>query len=126
MIQRRVGFYFLAALLLTLSLTDSSSAQAGKPVAYSILMDNTGSLRSQFIQVADLSKGIVERIYQQGPISLFVFKTQGKKNMPFAQVSSDIKWSQDKNLLHQYIDTVYVVPGQTGLMDGIAAIAAEL
>lgn len=123
---RRVSFYFLSSLLLILNLCGSADAQSEKPVVHSILIDNTGSLRSQVEQVVDLSKGIVERTYLQGPISLFVFKTQGSKNNPLAVVSSDIKWSQDRNRLHQYIDTVFVVFGQTKLMDGISAIAGEL
>lgn len=122
----RVSFQVLSVLLLTITLSSAATAQTEKQVAYGILIDNTGSLRSQFDQVLNVSKGIVEQTYQRGPISLFVFKTHGSKNNPMALVSSDIKWSQDKDLLHQYMDTLFVVSGQTTLMDGINAIAIEL
>ena len=125
MILRRVSSHLLSALLLTIVLSSSASSQERK-VAYGILIDNTGSLRTQFDQVVKLSKEIVGSTYQRGPISLFVFKTQGAKSSPLAVVSSDIQWSQDQAILDKYIDSVFVVPGQTILMDGINAIAMQL
>jgi hypothetical protein len=124
--SKRVVVHLVLALLLALSLSNTVLAQAEQKTAYGILIDNTGSMRSQFDLVVRLSKGIVEQTHQRGPISLFPFKTQGSKSNPVAVVSSDIGWSQDKTILYKYIDSIFVVPGQTTLMDGINAIAEKL
>jgi hypothetical protein len=97
-----------------------------RKVAFGILVDNTGSLRTQFDLVLDLSHRIVDRTYQRGPISLFVFKPQGGKNNPQAVISSDIQWSQDKELIGKYLDSIFVVPGQTTIMDAINSMAVAL
>jgi hypothetical protein len=121
----RFGLQLLAALLLSLSLSVSVPAQTEKQIAYGILIDNTGSIRSQFGQVLTLSKGIVDRTYRQGPVSLFTFKSSGRKS-ELALLDADIEWSQDKDILDSYIDDMYVVGGQTTLLDGIAVIAEQL
>jgi len=118
--------HLLSALLLTIILSSSASSQSERKIASGILIDNTGSLRSQFDQVIKLSKGIVGQTYQRGPISLFVFKPEGDKSNRLAVVASDIQWSQDQHVLDKYLDSVFVVPGQTTLMDGINAIAMQL
>ena len=110
----RFGFCLLAALL-TLSLSTSALAQGEKKIAYGILIDNTGSLRSQFELVRNLSKGIVEHTHQRGPISLFPFKTQGPAPSDGAVISLGIEWSQDKNTLDKYIDGILLCPGKQDL-----------
>ncbi len=122
--SKRVHVHLILALMVIVSLSSASLSQTEKKAAYSVLIDNTGSMRSQFDLVIRLSKGIVEQTYQRGPISLFPFKSQGDKNK--AVVSSDIEWSEDKTILDKYIDSIFVVPGQTNLMDGIHVIAVKL
>lgn len=101
-------------------------AQTEKKNAYGILIDNTGSLRSQFAVVINLSKGIVEQTHKRGPISLFLFKPQGEGSGRLAVVYPGIEWSEDKAILDKYIDSIFVVPGQTKLLDGTDAMAAQL
>lgn len=125
-LSRGFAVQLVLALLLTLSFSTVALAQNEPKAAYGILIDNTGSMRSQFDLVINLSKGIVEQTHQRGPISLFPFKTQGDKNNGIAVVASDIEWTQDKFALDKYIDSIYVVPGQTNLKDGINTIAEKL
>jgi preprotein translocase subunit Sss1 len=128
--MKRTGSRIILALvsifLLTLLLSSSTFAQADKKIAYGVLIDNTGSMRSQFDVVVNLSKGIVQQTHQRGPITLFPFKTQGKGTGGLAVISPGIEWSQDKGILDRYIDSIFVVPGQTRLMDGISVIAQQL
>jgi hypothetical protein len=100
--------------------------QIGQREAYAILIDNTGSMRSQFGLVSELSKQIVEQTHQRGPISLYAFKTQGRMSNAVAVVSSGFGWSQDKTVLENYIDSLFVVPGRTAVRDGIRAMAEQL
>ena len=126
MTARKTVTYFLATALVAICFCPQASAQDNKKVAYGILIDNTGSLRSQFDIVIEVSKGIVEQTYQQGPISLFPFMTSGKGANGLALISSDVQWSQEKDDLEGFLDSLYVVPGQTRLMDGISKIADDL
>ncbi len=93
----RSNFYIPLALLLTLILSNSAIAQNEKKIAYGILVDNTGSLRTQFSQVKMLGKGVVQHIHQGGSISLFDFMNQRNKKNSLAVVTSGVAWSQDKN-----------------------------
>lgn len=122
----RSSLYIPLALFLPLLLSDSAIAQNDKKVAYAILVDKTGSLRSQFTQVKMLGKGVVKHIHQNGSISLFNFMTQSTKSDPLALVKSGVEWSQDKNILDSYIDNLAIEAGQTTLMDAIYSIAEIL
>jgi uncharacterized protein YegL len=124
--QERIRPHYLSAFLLALALPISVFAQVEKKSAYAILIDNTGSLRTQFSQVKAFGKGVVARIYQRGPVSLFNFKTQGSKTNSLAVVTSGIEWSEDISVLENYIDTLKVQPGQTTLMDAIYSVADSL
>jgi hypothetical protein len=106
--------------------TNTTVIQIGQREAYAILIDNTGSVRSQFGLVSELSKRIVEQTHQRGPISLYAFKTQGRMSEAVAVVSSGFGWSQDKTVLENHIDSLFVVPGQTAVRDGIRAMAEQL
>jgi uncharacterized protein YegL len=98
--------------------------QAEPKVAYAILLDNSGSMRRQIDVVLNLGKGIVEQTQARGPISVFTFKPQkDKRNL---SVASDIQWSDDKNLLDRYIDSIFVIGGQTTLIDAVDAMAEQL
>lgn len=123
---RRIAFTFLPACLLALVLFQPAPAQHEKKIIYGILIDNTGSLRSQFDKVLMISKGIVEHAHQRGPISLFNFRSQGDVRNAVALITSGTEWSQDKDRLERYIDSLYVEPGQTTLLDAINSAAAQI
>lgn len=120
------SFYILLALVVTLLSANSAIAQNEKKIAYGVLIDNTGSLRSQFSGLKMLGKGVVKRIHQDGAVSLFSFTRQGSKNNPMAAVKFGVEWSQDKNILNSYIDNLAVEAGQTTLIDAIYSIAENL
>jgi len=110
------------AILLTLLVPICLIAQTQKQPAYLILLDNTGSMKTQFPQVQALAKTIVKRLHQNGPISIVTFKTQGD----VAIVNPGIDWEQDENKLMDYIDAVSTVTGQTALFDAVASAADTL
>jgi Mg-chelatase subunit ChlD len=114
-----------AAILLTIVVCNPSLAQDEK-LSYGILIDNTGSLRTQLSDVLDIAKGFVDANYQRASISLFNFKSEGDRRNPVAVVTSGTGWTQDHGLLVDYLENLYIIPGQTTLKDAINAIAQEL
>lgn len=118
------GNHHLLALLIILFSCSFVFAQNEKKVAYGIFLDNTGSMRSQFDQVTTLGKEVVRHVYQKGPVSIFNFTSPGEKRNPVAVVSSGIEGSQVA--LESYIDDLYVLGGQTTLLDAIDSMAKEL
>jgi hypothetical protein len=123
---RKIACNFLQTLVLTLLFLHVSVAQTEKKIAYGVLIDNTGSLKSQFPEVLMIAKGIVGHVHQRGSISLFNFRTQGDEKNPLAVITPGTEWSQDKTLLERYIEDLYVVPGQTTLMDAINSVAGQV
>jgi hypothetical protein len=99
-------------------------AQNEKKAAYGILLDNTGSLRSQFDEVITLGKSVVRQVYQKGPVSIFTFTNRGNMKNPLTV--SGTEWSQDPDVIEGEIDDTYVLGGQTPLLDAIDSIAKEL
>jgi hypothetical protein len=53
-----------SALLLIIVLSTPTFPQSEKKVAYGVLIDNTGSLRTQFNLVKALGKGVIEGLAQ--------------------------------------------------------------
>ncbi|HVG34071.1 MAG TPA: VWA domain-containing protein [Pyrinomonadaceae bacterium] len=121
-----IGFYLFSALLVILCSCSHGLAQTEKKVASAVLIDNTGSLRSQFDDVLFLGKGVVELSHRRGPVSVFNFKESDDKKFPQALISSGVQWSQDKNLIENYLDTLSITSGQTRLYDAIYYIAEQL
>lgn len=115
----------LLALSLILFSCGFASAQNAKKVSYGILIDNTGSMRSQFNEVTSLGRSVVRQVYQNGPVSIFHFSSQGERRNPIAMATSGIE-SQDLTALEAYIDELYVLGGQTTLLDAISSMAKEL
>ena len=122
---KRTSFHLLSTSLLVLALWSTAFSQTEKKVAHGILIDNSGSLRSQFPVVINVGKGIVEKTYQRGPISLFRFQPPPELRRPLVAVLS-IEWSQDRNLIDRNLENAFVVGGQTALSDGIDVIASHL
>jgi len=101
-------------------------AQAEKKVATALLVDNTGSMRSQFNLVIDVSRGIAEQAQPRGPVRSFAFMPQGSGPGSIAMVLPKVEWTEDQNLLTRTIDNLYIVPGQTKLLDAITSVAVDL
>ena len=120
-VTRMIATIFLSTMILGLT----AFAQNAKPT-YAVLIDNTGSLRTQFPYVVALSDAIIKRTCQRGSISLFNFKTSRDERGPVAVVTSGPQSAQELRLLEQYLTELFVVPGQTSLKDAISSIARQL
>ena len=115
-----------SALLLVLIFSKVSLAQNEKNGFCALLIDNTGSLRSQFNSVKAFGKGVVENIPQHGLVSLFHFTMQGNISNGVAVVTPGVSWTEDKTSLNAYINHLTIEPGRTVLIDGIYSIAENL
>jgi Mg-chelatase subunit ChlD len=121
-ILSRIRGLFLP-LLLMLSLSALGSAQDKQKISYAIFLDNSGSMRSQFDQVTAIGKAVMRQIHVRGPVSIYDFTSQGKLQEARAVVIPRIEGTQDEMLLEQTIDDLFVVGGQTTLLDAIQTIA---
>ena len=116
----------LPTFLVLLSLSALSSAQEKKRIAYGILLDDTGSMRSQLEMVEEIGKGVVHQVHDHGPVSLFDFASQGLGRASRAVPTPRIEATQDEQLLNQTINNLYVQGGQTTLLDAIEFIGDSL
>jgi hypothetical protein len=110
------------SLLLLLSLAALCSAQDQKKISYAFFLDNSGSMRTQFDQVGAIGKALMRQIHKRGPVSIFNFTTQGRLKDARAVVTPRLAPSQDEGALEQTIDDLFVVGGQTTLLDAISVI----
>jgi von Willebrand factor type A domain len=117
------GNKFYLALLLVLFSSLAAFGQDDKKAAYGILIDNTGSLRSQFDQVVTLGKAVAHHAAQKGPVSVFNFESGGDRRNPLALISGGSEWSQNEDALGNFIDGIYVLGGQTTLLDAVNSMA---
>ena len=109
-------------LLLLLSLAGLCSAQDQKKISYAIFLDNSGSMRSQFDQVNAIGKAVMRQIRGRGPVSIFDFTTQGRLQDARAVVTPRLAASQDEGELERAIDELFVIGGQTTLLDAVSVI----
>jgi hypothetical protein len=116
----------LVPVFLILSFSVLCAAQDQKKIAYSVFVDNSGSMRSQFEKVIQVSKAVVRHIHEHGPVSIFDFHSQGKPREAIAVPIARIEQVQDLDLLEQCIDDLYVEGGQTTLLDAIASLTEHL
>ena len=116
----------LPTVLLLLSFSAVCSAQEKKKIAYGILLDDTGSMRSQLLTVEEIGKGVVHQVHDHGPVSLFDFASEGIGPGSMAIPTPRITATQDEQLLNRTINNLYIQGGQTTLLDAIEFIAASL
>jgi hypothetical protein len=114
----------LLLLSLALLLPAPARAQAEKQTAYGLLLDNTGSLRSQLPDVLALGQGVVRRVRPRGPVALYNFTNDG--NERGAVVTEGAVWGGAEPDLQRYIDSLRTVPGQTTLFDAISFLTQDL
>jgi hypothetical protein len=112
--------------LVFLLLSALCNAQDKQKVAYGLLLDNTGSMRTQFTLVTEIGKAITHQIHERGPVSIFDFTSQGRPRGASAVPIARIEQSEDEQLLEQTIGNLYVEGGQTTLLDAIQVIAERL
>ena len=125
MMTRAGIFRLVAGGLLILSTSIVCPAQKNKKLEYAILIDSTGSMRTQFVQVLMLGKEVAHQVHDHGPVSIFNFRSEFGTT-PRAIPTLRIERSQDENALDRTIDSLYVQGGQTTLLDAVAAMAETL
>ncbi|MCY7348724.1 MAG: VWA domain-containing protein [Pyrinomonadaceae bacterium] len=118
-------------LLLTIFCAVTASAQDGKKNAYGILLDNTGTMRTQMDNVKIIGREIVKQVNQRGAVSLLNFETvefttKKSERIKIAQVATGIEWTQEDKPLNQFIDNLLTVAGLTTLVDAIQASAEKV
>jgi len=111
---------------LALAISTSVAAQQKPKSSYGLLLDSTGSMRSQFQTVLDIGKGVVHQTAAHGPVSIFNFASEGAANNWRAVPVVRIEQSQDEAKLNRTIDDLYVQGGQTALIDAIQLISDRL
>ena len=113
-------------LALLFLLSGTIAAQDKKAIAYGILIDNTGSMRSQFDTVREIGKAIVHQTHDHGPVALFDFHSQGSGPGTRAVPIARIEATQDEDTLDQAINGFYVEGGQTSLLDAVKSVGDSL
>jgi uncharacterized protein with von Willebrand factor type A (vWA) domain len=113
------------SVLLVLTSSIVCTAQENKKLEYAILIDSTGSMRSQFADALRLGKAVVHQVHDRGPVSIFNFRSEfGKSSRAIPTLR--IERSLDENALDRTIDGLYVEGGQTTLLDAVDAMAESL
>ncbi len=123
----RAGFVRLVAggfLVLLTSIV--CTAQEDKKLEYAILIDSTGSMRSQFEVVLRLGKAVAHQVHDHGPVSIFCFRGEGIGRGSRAVATPLIERSQDENLIDRTTESIYIEGGQTTLLDAVEAMAERL
>jgi len=115
-----------AIAFLTLATSALTIAQDKPKTSYGLLLDSTGSMRSQFGTVLEIGKAVVHQTVVHGPISIFNFESQGIGRESKAVPVLRIEQSQDEARLNRTIDGLYVQGGQTTLLDAIQFISDRL
>lgn len=116
----------LFVTLLLLAIVSGTPAQSDRPALYAVLVDNSGSLRSQFERVLALGNEVVRDAHSQGAISIFSFKGTGNpKDAPPLMVAHTV-WNQDAAVLSRYLDSLFIEGGQTNLLDAVHSMVKHI
>lgn len=110
---------------LIISASISSQAQQPKKLIYGLFLDNSASMRPQFDRLTQLGRAVMRQVHEHGRVSIFDF-AEGKSLSARTSPNAEIEQSQDRRLLEETIDNVYVVGGETVLLDAIHVIATRL
>jgi Mg-chelatase subunit ChlD len=108
----------ISLVLFIIFCAGSISAQAQKQNLYGILVDNTGSMRTQLGRIKEFAKELTKEFQNKGQISVFNFQTSTTKAQT-SELGTGSLWSQNQNDLEQFIDSIIAVGGQTTLCDAI-------
>src|SRR5262245_40584203 len=95
MIRTKVGLSLPIGILI-LSFCSLCAAQEKRKLTYGILVDSTGSMRSQFDTVLTIARSVVDQVHEHGPVSIFDFHSQPPNRSKNAEPKVRIEASQDK------------------------------
>lgn len=110
--------------LITISILCSVAFAQDKNESFGLLLDNSGSLRTQLVFEKNLAKEIVKKVIPRGDISVLHFATNKKRTT--AEVSLGSDFSSDEKLHILTIDNLTTVPGQTALIDAILSTGEKI
>jgi hypothetical protein len=112
--------------LVLLAASAIAVAQDSKKFEYAILVDSTGSMRSQFDQVIALAREIVNQIHEHGPVSIYRFHSERIGRPSRAIPTRIIEQTQEKGQLNRALDNIYIEGGQTTLLDAVDLMVNHL
>lgn len=115
----------IALLLLTCGALTARAQQAPK-AAYALLIDNTGSLRTQLSFQKNLGKEIVRSTANRMEFCVYQFQTSKASRGSIAEVVPNDDCSLDEQSLLSSLGRIQTVPGQTGLIDAVKYATASL
>jgi len=126
MIKTKVGLSLPIGILI-LGFCSLCAAQDKRKLTYGMLIDNTGSMRTQFSTVVTIADSLVNQIHEHGLVSIFDFHSEpASRDRKNAEPKVRIEASQNKALLVRAIDQDYIEGGQTTLLDAIEFMRATL
>jgi hypothetical protein len=96
-------------------------AQDGVKTSYGILIDNTGSMRTQLELERQLAREILKEV-GDAPVTVFGFVTTGRA----ASAAYGLECVVDRDRLVNQIDKFETVPGQTTLRDALHETSGRL
>src|SRR5215813_707788 len=120
------SYRLFATVLILLIASQLAAGQEKKKAAYAIMIDSTGSMRSQFDTVIRIGKEIAHQVHDQGPVSIFSFERAPARGDSHAYLTPRVEYTQDERLLNKAFDDIYVEAGQTTLLDAIELMAERL
>jgi uncharacterized protein with von Willebrand factor type A (vWA) domain len=97
-------------------------AQDSKKPSYGILLDNTGSMRTEIPREREIAHAIITRLAKDSRFSIFGFTTVS----PRAILSLRLECSDSPTLLKAEVDKIDLVGGQTSLFDAVATAVDKL
>ena len=116
----------LTIILLWLAASALCVAQEQKKIEYSLLVDSTGSMRTQFDLVIALAREIVNQSHEHGPVSIYRFRSERIGTPSRAIPTGIIERTQNKDQLNRALDDLYVEGGQTTLLDAVDLMVNHL
>src|SRR2546423_15546432 len=105
--SKRAMISHLTAVFVLLTASTISAGQNNKKLEYAILVDSTGSMRSQFEVVLNLARGVVHQIHDRGPVSIYRFRSDSGGRPVRAVPTAVIEREQNERTLERAIDGIY-------------------
>ena len=114
---------FYIGVIVIASVVHSISGQTGKKSSIGILVDNTGSMRSQSAMQRETAKAVAKQAKAADAlVSIFGFVPAETT----ANIAAGLECSTDTDLVMKQIDAIETVRGQTMLYDAIDVAAGRI
>ena len=122
----RTKSYVWILVLLVLGVSSSTSAQSDKKTLSAVLIDNSGSMRSQFARVRRFGRRDRAAPTPSMERARFsVLRLENPKDRPPLALTNS-GWTSNRALLRGYVRNLQIEPGQTAPFDAIHAVAEQI